>query len=146
MYSPLESGQIRLLRIHPGNPNEDIRASLVTTNLLEGPPFEALSYVWGDLREHKCLWLNEQAVVITTGLFDAIHTLRSSTSERLIWVDAVCINQTDESEKAHQVGIMDQIYGTAINVTVYLGRPNKTSEKGMQFLQLFMDMNVKAED
>jgi hypothetical protein len=142
----LKSGQIRLLNIHPGNPEDIIMTNLVTVDLLKAPPFEALSYVWGTYHERASLQIDGHAVEIHAGLFNAIHTLRSSTFERLIWADAICIDQSDHSEKSHQVRIMGQIYETAKNVAVYLGQPNERSKEGMQVLQFFTEMNVTSED
>jgi Heterokaryon incompatibility protein (HET) len=124
MHSPLESGQIRLLKLHPGNSEDILITTLATVDLLKAPPFEALSYVWGGYHERRSLQINGCAVEIHEGLFNAIHTLRSSTFERLIWADAICINQSDNSERSHQVNIMGQIYETAENVAVYLGQPS----------------------
>ena len=94
--------------------------SLVTVDLLQAPPFEALSYTWGNFQDRASLKINGHAVGIHAGLFDAIHTLRLPNSSRLIWADAICINQRDNHEKGLQINIMGEIYETAKNVAVYL--------------------------
>ena len=38
---------------------------------------------------------------------------------RIIWVDAVCINQEDKQEKEHQVQYIAKIYGKASYVIVW---------------------------
>jgi hypothetical protein len=146
MYSPLESGQIRLLKLHPGNSEEILITTLVRVDLLKAPPFEALSYVWGGYHERGSLQINGHAIEIHAGLFNAIHALRSSTFERLIWADAICINQSDDSEKSHQVNIMGQIYETAENVAVYLGQPSERTEEAMRVLRFFTETNATSED
>jgi hypothetical protein len=146
VYSPLGNDQIRLLRITPGNPEDVVSTSLATVSLLDAPPFEALSYVWGDYNDRASLMIDGYAVEIHASLFNAIHTLRCSTSERLIWADAICIDQSNNSERGHQVRIMSRIYETAKNVAVYLGQPNEKSEEGMQVLQSFMEVNNTSED
>jgi hypothetical protein len=78
-------------------------------------------------------------VSIPKNLLNALHALRSATHSRLIWADAVCINQMDFEEKSHQVAMMCQIYGTVDNVTVYLGQPTERTEEGMLSLQRLMD-------
>lgn len=40
---------------------------------------------------------------------------------RLLWVDAVCINQADVEERGRQVRIMDRIYSGCVEVLVFLG-------------------------
>jgi hypothetical protein len=39
----------------------------------------------------------------------------------MLWVDAICINQFDIKERAHQVSIMGDIYMSAARVLTYLG-------------------------
>lgn len=146
IYSPLLDGQIRLLYVHPGKPEDIITTSLVAVNLLHAPPFEALSYVWGNYQERGTLSINGHAVEIHAELFNAIHTLRAPNSSRLIWADAICIDQTNNVEKAHQVRIMGHIYGAAENVAVYLGKPSEKSEEGMRYLKFFTDSNNLLED
>ncbi|KAF2676235.1 HET-domain-containing protein [Lentithecium fluviatile CBS 122367] len=146
MYSPLEYGEIRLLKILPGDTEDVIMTELVTTELTNPLLYEALSYVWGPWHERRSLRVNGQAVEVHAGLFDAIHTLRSSTSERLIWADAICIDQSNFLERNHQVSIMGQIYESAKSVTVYLGQSNERTAEGMQVLQLFANANVTPED
>ncbi|KAL2257153.1 hypothetical protein VTK26DRAFT_590 [Humicola hyalothermophila] len=48
-------------------------------------------------------------------------------SDFYIWIDAVCINQTDFEERAHQVKMMDQIYRKAAHTTIWLGRADQFS-------------------
>ena len=40
---------------------------------------------------------------------------------RLLWVDSICINQTDNDEKNHQVRIMGRIFNSACMVVIWLG-------------------------
>lgn len=44
------------------------------------------------------------------------------TSWDLIWADAICISQTDKSERGHQVQLMHKIYSQAAVVSVWLER------------------------
>lgn len=81
---------------------------------------------------------------VREGLFDALHALRYQDKERLIWVDAVCINQCNNRERNHQVRMMDKIYKTAVNVVVYLGQPTSHTEDGMRALEYFARPNAKS--
>lgn len=47
--------------------------------------------------------------------------VRYSHNERVLWVDAVCINQTDDSEKSHQVTMMSEIYSYTQRCLAWLG-------------------------
>jgi hypothetical protein len=123
-----------------------VTTSLVTVDLLQAPPFEALSYTWGNYQERASLKINGHAVGIHAGLFDAIHTLRLPNSSRLIWADAICIDQMNHDEKGHQVSIMGQIYETAKNVAVYLGKPSERSEEGMRCLKFFIESDNQLQE
>lgn len=59
----------------------------------------------------------------------ALHQLRNETSSRVIWADAVCINQSDVEERSEQVALMGEIFRRAYQVVVWLG-PEPTSHKG----------------
>ncbi|RDW56510.1 hypothetical protein BP5796_13151 [Coleophoma crateriformis] len=47
---------------------------------------------------------------------------RTITNEEYIWIDALCVNQNDNDEKARQVAMMGRIYQSAKSVIVWLGR------------------------
>lgn len=47
--------------------------------------------------------------------------MRLRHSKRIIWADAVCINQQDDAEKSHQVPLMGSIYSLAKTDAVWLG-------------------------
>ncbi|KLU90827.1 hypothetical protein MAPG_09353 [Magnaporthiopsis poae ATCC 64411] len=55
----------------------------------------------------------------------ALRHLRRSEIDLILWVDAVCIDQTSERERNQQVGQMDRVYSTAENVLVWLGPGNQ---------------------
>ncbi|TQW00534.1 HET domain-containing protein [Cordyceps javanica] len=53
-------------------------------------------------------------------------------AERLIWADAVCINQSDMDEKSTQVGMMDRIYSNAVYVLAWLGPKDEHTDLGLR--------------
>jgi hypothetical protein len=56
--------------------------------------------------------------MITKELAAAFKKFRREDSNRLLWVDAICINQNDTKEKNCQVPLMRTIYEKAIAVQV----------------------------
>jgi hypothetical protein len=54
--------------------------------------------------------------------------------DRLLWVDALCINQQDEIEKANQVKMMGKIYARALNVNIWLGKEDKEPPASVQLV------------
>ncbi|KAF8546670.1 HET-domain-containing protein [Imleria badia] len=84
--------------------------------------YVALSYVWGGPGEGYCTsTANAKARSLPSGLeesvlpatiVDAIQLTRQ-IGERYLWVDALCIIQDSQEDKAPQISIMDRIYGRA---------------------------------
>jgi hypothetical protein len=145
-HLPLQESQIRLLKIHPGKAEDVIKVSLVTVDLEDAPPYEALSYVWGDISDPMTIQWNDQALHITQGLFEALSNLRNSSIERLIWVDAICIDQTNLCELGQQVSIMDKIYSNAKSVVVFLGKATEHTEQAFQILKYFIERDEEKEE
>lgn len=75
------------------------------------PDYEALSYVWGPEDEFGYqITVNGVLVNVRINLWDALRTLRLADSVRVLWIDALCINQDDVIEKSQQAGVMQDIY------------------------------------
>ncbi|KAF2248250.1 HET-domain-containing protein [Trematosphaeria pertusa] len=138
-----ERDSIRLLRLHgSASPQDPVHCSLelVRLNEPELPIFEALSYTWADLdgnSELICpiyLGSDYQVLLITKNCLSALRQLRAPT-DRLIWVDAICINQGDVSERGHQVALMRNIYSAASRVLVYLGEQGSKTDTAMSLLK-----------
>ncbi|KAK7697571.1 hypothetical protein SLS64_013390 [Diaporthe eres] len=71
---------------------------------------------------------------IGENLKDALVRLRKVDLARIIWIDAICINQDDIKERNHQVCIMKKIYSKATEVIVWLGPGSLSSEKAMELI------------
>ncbi|KAH7141061.1 heterokaryon incompatibility protein-domain-containing protein [Dactylonectria macrodidyma] len=117
----LNGRQIRLLIIEPGTYGDKVICELETVDLDQDPDFEALSYCWGDKLSLETVLVNGHNHPVTTNLYGALQRLRYNDKPRRIWVDAICINQKDDNEKAHQVNLMKYIFTTAISTTLFIG-------------------------
>jgi Heterokaryon incompatibility protein (HET) len=58
---------------------------------------------------------------VTTSLESALTHLRHLSQARLIWADAIYINQADDMEKTSQVNLMGHIYHSAEQWLIWLG-------------------------
>jgi hypothetical protein len=56
--------------------------------------------------------------------------------ERVLWVDALCVDQQDYEEKGHQVKLMGSIYTRAARVVIWLGVEEKDAMNSLQILDL----------
>jgi Heterokaryon incompatibility protein (HET) len=71
--------------------------------------YEALSYVWGFLSSSESLRCDGKSISITPNLRDALRKLRLVDRHRALWVDQICINQSDKDEKSSQVALAEQV-------------------------------------
>lgn len=118
-YEPLGDGQIRLLRLQPGT--EDIHFTLESANLSEALDYEAISYCWGDPADTRTVYCDGLPLQVTNSLFTALKRLRLREQTRVLWADAVCIDQRNTPEKNEQVKLMSRIYAGPKRVLIWLG-------------------------
>lgn len=100
----------------------------VVQQLDTAEPFTGLSYVWGDEKDTLPIILNNKVVQVTRNLATALRHIehdRGRLGVRIFWVDALCINQKDNSEKSRQVQMMGDIYKRATRVFAWLGRATR---------------------
>ena len=135
--------EIRLLHILPALRQPDpIHCYLSTARLKnktpdQDPHYEALSYAWGTEVHDSPIYVEEQPRKVSVNLYQALQHLRHPSQERIMWIDALCIDQSNPSERACQVALMRTIYGKAISTTIWLGASSgKECEIAMQFLEL----------
>lgn len=125
VYRPLKArGEIRVLLVAPGKGSEKVRCELLHIRLPDNKIlYEAVSYVWGsqDKTESITVGVNED-VPIGVNLHEALKALRLPDKVRFLWVDKLCINQDDVTERTQQVRVMGRIYSTAKRVLIWIGR------------------------
>jgi hypothetical protein len=112
---------LKLLKLLPYSSfDDDVRCDVFHSSLDNHPPYEALSYAWGDPSITANIQCNAAPYAVTISLATALRYLRAKDGERIMWVDAICINQQDGIEKTHQVRQMRGIYTGAEQVRVWL--------------------------
>ncbi|KAK4225946.1 ankyrin repeat-containing domain protein [Podospora fimiseda] len=132
---------IRLLHLLPHSdqkaPIECRLTVLPSLSTSEGcRPYEALSYVWGSPLTTKSIRVNGHFnLVVTENLYAALMCLRDQFIQRILWVDAVCINQSEQEgalkERSEQVQAMARIYAQASRVLVWLGEVADGSDQAL---------------
>jgi hypothetical protein len=107
--------------------------------------YDALSWRWGDedkgeytimIRKSGAGYreqLFKKRVSKTLGL--ALKYLRLPAKDRMIWIDAICINQADREERSFQVSMMSLVYTSAEEVCVWLGEDDKESTRAITFIE-----------
>ncbi|KAK3989028.1 heterokaryon incompatibility protein-domain-containing protein [Cladorrhinum sp. PSN332] len=140
------SSSIRILTIHPSQSlNAPLEGSLGIANLNTHPTYDALSYTWttdpdpdhtssssSSIPSSVCLFSSPSSppsnLTISHNCALALRRLRHPTQPRKLWIDAVCINQSDLSERAQQVSLMARIFCTARKVAVYTGESDSETD------------------
>ncbi len=112
--------------------------------LTEIPPYEALSYAWGNASETTLISLDGCRTQVTNNLHSALRHLRRKGEDRIMWIDAICIDQKNDQEKSHQVVMMKRIYETAEQVVVWLG--DTVEYVGVAFEKLKLFRNFRADE
>jgi hypothetical protein len=114
---------IRLIELQPGATGTPLACKLIDARKSENPQYEAISYAWGEpVFPHTIEELSSaSALRLTVSLHGALQALRYEQDPRVLWADALCINQLDLKEKGHQVALMGPIFQDAQRVIVWLG-------------------------
>ncbi|KAH7078099.1 heterokaryon incompatibility protein-domain-containing protein [Paraphoma chrysanthemicola] len=133
----LSGRTFRLLFVHPAkDKHQQLVCSSRPFDIDAAPSFEAVSYVWGSPEPAAQLLCNGQPFVVQPALASALTRLRLQRSTRVLWADAICINQSDIEEKNHQVPLMGQIYSLAERVAVWLGPAHsKHTRKALEVVE-----------
>ena len=123
--TPIEAGEMRLLDLSISN-KPTVEGCLIPCEL-GSASYVAISYVWGNENDRLTMHLNNRPVSVTKSAYNVLNLLSQASSpviegnlahlsmfaNKLIWIDAICINQQDNDEKAAQVRQMGEIYRQA---------------------------------
>ena len=155
-YLPLDIDldEIRLFSFDADQPYDcaidtPLNITFHTVSLSSGPQYRALSYFWGN--EHTgSVFCNGSKIEITQNCLTALHRLRTRSRDDNIdpssfdadkayfWVDAICINQSNNDEKAGQMKLMGRIYSDAMEAVAYIGEP-LTKGRDLKLLDIIED-------
>jgi hypothetical protein len=142
-YSPLSPGAIRLLQLMP-HTNASTETTKLQCELFEYSLqdlgrrthlYEALSYTWGGDAKPCSVTIGEQNLNVTPNLYAALLRLQDRSLKRIIWIDAICIDQENREERGQQVQLMAMIYSKAHRVLVWLGETADDVEGALEDIQ-----------
>lgn len=136
-YKPLAKEEIRLIRIRGLDAHGTLTCSLENTRLdIAAGEYVAVSYTWNEADPiwyhkawHKSLpVLLDKFAIQMSAKVATILALMQKRGRTLVWIDAICIDQSDLEEKAQQVGLMGDIYAKAFEVESFLGSPDNSTD------------------
>ncbi|KAF5009902.1 hypothetical protein FDECE_3887 [Fusarium decemcellulare] len=128
------SSCIRVLCLYPGQKDDMLTATFAVLDLdRPNMDYEALSYRWGPpILSNQPIFLLGKFVHINDALKAIFLSLRLRNRVRIVWADALCINQADMKERRQQVAMMQRIYSQASRVVIYLQGENIYASKCFQ--------------
>lgn len=140
-YRKLPEEHIRLFMLFPGESGAPLKGAIYCVPFDEAGIYRTLSYVWGDKEQQKhALVTPEGSVEITVSLKTILERLRTRKNSVTLWVDALCINQANADEKAHQIRMLPEIFQEAACTMAFLGC-DSDSDAAIEML-----LQVRAKD
>ncbi|KAK5694288.1 hypothetical protein LTR97_009910 [Elasticomyces elasticus] len=102
---------------------DDIHCELRVVSLAKRPRpiYNTISYVWGDERERRMIYLNGRRTPTIANAEQVLRRFRLIDRDRMLWLDALCINQGDLSERGEQVALMKDVYTGSSHNLIWLG-------------------------
>jgi hypothetical protein len=118
LYQPLDfkKHQIRLLKLRAGA-EYAFDYQLTIFDFESAPSYVALSYTWGPGDPTAFVTIDGKSHEIRPNLFNFLKTYQEDV---YLWIDQICIDQSNHKERAHQVGLMSMIYAQCAHVLVWL--------------------------
>ncbi|RDW57327.1 hypothetical protein BP5796_12777 [Coleophoma crateriformis] len=123
---------VRLLKLDLDSTN--LSGTLDIHNLDECLMYNALSYTWSEPDCSRDFICSGARLPLQLNLLDALQQFKISRIDSPIWIDAICINQQDTSEKKHQIPLMGQIYSQATKVYVWLGKATRIEREAFSWI------------
>ena len=137
VYEPLQSARhIRLLRVpaasltsagqasssQPRSSDQELYELVHVSLATYWNAYQAVSYFWGDPIQDHSLKINGQHYLpITKSLAVALPQLTQICSTGFLWIDQICIDQSNNQERGQQVSIMGEIFSNATGVLIWTG-------------------------
>lgn len=131
---------VRLIYLLPDLSPEGLVRCVIFHSWIESP-YACLSYEWtralhlrGDRQsgfDERLILVNERPFLVRENLYDFLCTARHNATRGWhlntidlstpLWIDAICIDQSNQLERNHQVKLMGIIYSQARRVHAWLG-------------------------
>ncbi|KAK1988792.1 heterokaryon incompatibility protein-domain-containing protein [Colletotrichum cereale] len=157
-YAAIGERDFRILSLAPGKLDEPLRGDLLVRPIdpyideaskHEGElpesadSYEAVSYVWGSQDKPRRITSPSGAdMAITENLYHCLRRIRLEDRPRLVWADALCINQADGAEKESQIMLMHDIYVSARRVLAYLGEEADGSGEAIELIERYWRVSI----
>ena len=122
-HKPLDETQssLRLVTISSELSADGSIQCYVSHSTLERASYVCLSYWWAAPGDHVRIHINGAPFYVRKNLFDFLDLVRTMPMT-FYWIDAICIDQENTSERNHQAKQMGQVFSRAFLVYLWLGK------------------------
>ncbi|KAL6402131.1 hypothetical protein AUP68_14597 [Ilyonectria robusta] len=137
---------IRLIRLPDTiSTSSPPRLTLHTFPLSQRPNYLAISYTWGppdpgwpaySAHDRLIIDLDGCPFAVRPNLFHALAQVCAARPGSYLWVDSICIDQSNPHERSAQVGIMDHVYTGASETLIWLGPASERSARAVELLKM----------
>ena len=119
----LDGKEFRTLLLEAGEGEDRVCCELQHVSLQDypKPQYETISYVWGDPAVRGTIFVHGRATDVPASTERVLKRFRNPVRDRVLWIDAVCINQADPVERGQQVAMMADIYANTFHGLIWLG-------------------------
>jgi hypothetical protein len=115
---------LRLLELHPIAEAQILSGSVHEFERTAAPTYVALSYEWGPAKADLTVNVDGREFRVRQNLFNILTEYARRISEKsYLFVDAICIDQSNLAERNAQVSVMGDIFASAIEVSAWLSDP-----------------------
>ena len=148
IYQPLQDPlhEIRLLTILPGEAPQAICVELTTAARESSRnDYDAISYTWGKSQTGHEIFISGKAIQVRQNPWLLLQQLRrTNITQRKIWIDAICIDQSSIEEKEAQVSSIGQTFRNAVSVLVWLNQTSLHDVLQQEIFDLFTYENATS--
>ncbi|KAK4551994.1 hypothetical protein LTR86_010786 [Recurvomyces mirabilis] len=142
-----DAKEIRVLVVHRGKAESEVNCSLRHVWLAGSmtPTYETVSYVWGSSVPEATIRVDGHDTKVTASAERVIRRFRLPDKDRVLWIDAICINQTDIGERSQQVAMMQDIYSNTTHNLVWLGEDDGSAASAKRSVSAIADLLGRDE-
>lgn len=139
-YTKLADDEIRLFTLFPGDGIERVQGMVWTTTSKMAGPYNTLSYVWGPEKQPMHVLRTPSGDLrIKDALYTALLSLRSKREPLTLWIDALCINQSDTNEKIQQITLLPETFQRSSCTLAFIGG----EEENREAIQMLMQVRAR---
>ena len=147
IYHAVDSAQeqFRTLELYKGRSKDGVKCSTRTVSFqsVPAPEYETVSYCWGDAKKRAFIEVDGTQLDVPASSEAVLRRLRLKYRNRVVWIDAVCINQGDIAERGQQVAMMGDIYRRSKGNLIYLGEDDGPLREALKAVQVVLQQAKK---